>query len=50
LKGTETWLLEIDYQLVMDAMKQLSTGEEETPEEKTEKIKQWVKEKKHGSA
>jgi len=48
LKGDETWLLEVDYQLLMDAWEKMSIGEEETTEEKIEKMRKWVEEKKRG--
>jgi len=50
LKGDKRWLFEVDYQLVMNALEKMSTGEEETTEEKIEEMKKWGEEKKHGSA
>jgi len=40
--------LEVDYELVMMALEKTATGEEETPEEKAEKIKKWMEERKRG--
>ena len=42
LKGDELWLLEVDYQLVMNALeKASSSNQDETVQEKTRKIKEW---------
>lgn len=44
LKGFETWLLEVDYQLVMEALE--STNEEGSIEEKKQKMKEWWEKQK----
>ena len=41
LKGSKAWLLEVDYQLVMNALEKMTTGKEMTAQEKAEKIKEW---------
>jgi hypothetical protein len=45
LKGSKTWLLEVDYQLIMEALEKASTGEEETKEEKIRRMKEWRRQK-----
>jgi hypothetical protein len=41
LRGSKAWLLEVDYQLVMNALERMTTGKEMTDQEKAEKIKEW---------
>lgn len=46
LEGSEAWLLEVDYRLLMDEIERASTGEDESPEEKVKKMKEWWEEKR----
>jgi len=41
LRDSEIWLLEVDYQLIMQTLEKMSTGEDETAEQKREKVRQW---------
>jgi len=50
LNGEDTWLLEVDYRLLMDALEKFSTGQEETDEEKIEKMKRFMEEIKRGKS
>jgi hypothetical protein len=43
LKGSEVWLLEVDYELLTSELERMATGDEETPEEKASKIREWMK-------
>ena len=49
LEGSRAWLLEVDYQLVMNALERMTTGKEMTNQEKAQKIKEWRENARTGS-
>jgi len=49
LKGDKLWLFEVDYQLTMQALEKIMTGQEEPPSAKMKDMKKWKEEKKYGN-
>jgi hypothetical protein len=43
LKGDPVWLFHVDYTLLADELERSATGEDETADEKAEKMRRWAK-------
>lgn len=43
LQGSETFLLEVDFLLLKTALEKMSTGKDETDEQRDAKMKKWIR-------